>query len=74
MTKEDIINYLDPDMFKCLISHEWININNEYNCEHQWRKSKSPFKTNFSVRNCIKHCPKFLHHRNNILNKTGNLL
>lgn len=58
MTPDDIINKLNPDTIKCLITHEWIKPNDNY----QYFNS-SLSRINWQ---CIKHCPKFLHHQNNI--------
>lgn len=62
MTSEDIINTLDPDMFKCFITNQWIKTNDE--CK--WFVSYLP-ASHTDYLKCL-NCPRSSYHLNRDFN------
>lgn len=56
MTSTDIINFLNPDMFYCIITNEWFKLGDK--C--MWSTS-SPSLSQNDYYECIDHCPKLKH-------------
>lgn len=55
MTSIDIVNQLDPDVIKCIITNKWVKLNDR--C--QWNTSTAALSIN-NYWKCINHCPRIL--------------
>lgn len=70
MRVDDIVNQLNPDMFRCLITNEWLNIKDS-NCA--WGKLSEPKGLN-NFWTCVNKCPKFTDRSIDTAKKIGQLL
>lgn len=74
MTKEDIINELNPDMFRCPINNEWVSIKDNI-CEWENIKLKSlNAKTSSDFWKCLRYCSKFINNTSNTVQEISGLI